>query len=462
MKVAFCMYAMNLRKNLIAFFLFMTTILPGFSLPIIPSNSVILDDEVGGAFDEFFNDLLQASGKKAAGKQKASFVPKVILLSNSSVNAASGPGGEFVIFSGLFRMCDNVEEFLGVIAHEIAHGKGIHSVQAAMGEDKAFLTAAVAFALGGVAALAAKDASPLIAGLTGGQTAYIGTAMKNMQHLEKAADAEAIHILAKAGIPPTGLLTFLQKLQKAYGTPDLNPYFMDHPLTEDRIQAVQKDVQEADQKFPGGNWPKKAHYTKLFNRIRAKILGFTMDPTQAIKLFDGSTPNDHYARSVAYGRMPSQTSKALNELNHILKDEPNNPYILELKSQLLMDAGKSDEAVETLTRAVKEKPKNGKEAVYLKLSLAHLLVEQQKNTKDAIHYLNQIILHDHNNHFAWHLLGKAHMINGQEAHALWANAEADAIRDDKNASKAKLKNARNKAKGDKILLQKIGDLERSL
>ncbi|MBX9976877.1 MAG: M48 family metalloprotease, partial [Alphaproteobacteria bacterium] len=408
------------------------------------------------------NDLLQASGKKAGGKQKASFVPKIILLSNSSVNAASGPGGEFVIFSGLFRMCDNVEEFLGVIAHEIAHGKGIHSVQAAMGEDKAFLTAAVAFALGGIAALAAKDASPLIAGVTGGQTAYMGAAMKNMQHLEKAADAEAIQILAKAGVPSTGLLTFLQKLQKAYGTPDLNPYFMDHPLTEDRIQAVQKDVQEADQKFPGGNWPKKAHYTKLFNRIRAKILGFTMDPTHVIKRFGGSTANDFYARSVAYGRMPSETPKALSELNHTLKDEPNNPYMLELKSQLLMDAGKTDEAIATLMRAVKEKPKNGKDAVYLKLSLAHLLVEKQKNIPEAIHYLNQIILKDHNNHFAWHLLGKAYMVNGQEAHALWANAEADALHNDKNASKAKLQSARAKAGRDKTLLQKIGDLEKSL
>ncbi len=415
---------------------------------MIPHDSVILDDEVEAVFKEYFDTLL-----KPLGGKRATFTPKIYLLANTAVNAASASGGQFLIYAGLFRMCDTVEEFLGVIAHEIAHGKGVHSVQAAVGADKAFMTAAIAFALGGIAALAAKDAAPLMAGVTGGQNAYMGSVMRNMQNLEKAADAEAIKILSKAGIPATGLLTFLVKLQKAYGAPDISPYFLDHPLTEDRIQAVEHDVKQTAT-LP---WLKRAAFQSSFERIRTKILAFTLDPKSILKMFPGKTANDSYARAVAYGRT-AQTRQGLEEIDQMLKLEPQNSYALELKSQLLMDIGQKNESIEALRKAVSLKP----QAIYLKMSLAHLLVEQQQHLPEAIHHLTIITQKAPESDFAWHLLGKVYMANGQEGHALLANAESDALKGDRAAAKAKVKSARLKANGDKALLQKINDLEKSL
>lgn len=420
-----------------------------YSLPALPPDSVILDDEVSKTFECCFQLLLK-------GNKKSTLVPRIFLIANQSVNAASGAGGQFVIFSGLFRMCETLEEFLGVLAHEIAHGQGHHMTQAALGQENAIMRAAIAFALGGIAALGARDSAPLVAGMMGAQNIYTTSSMYTMRNLEKAADAEAIKILSRVNVPSVGLLTFLQKLYKEYGRPDMNPYFLDHPLTEDRIDAIKKDALFQTH----ASWPQKEKLEKMFFRVRTKILAFTLAPQKVLKMFSGDTVNDIYARAVALGRMPGQTTKALDHMETLLAQEPNNPYFLELKSQLLLDDRRIEDAISVIKQAVHVSPSS----LYLCLSLAHLLIEENRDLDLAIKHLLKITQKNHDDAFAWHLLGKAYALQGKEERALWANAEHASLIGDKVAAKAKTKSAINRAQkaSDKVLSQKLKDLESSL
>lgn len=419
------------------------------SLPVLPPDSVILDDEVDKTFDLCFQLLLK-------GNKKSTLVPKVFLIANQSVNAASGAGGQFVIFSGLFRMCESIEEFLGVIAHEIAHGQGHHMTQAALGQENAIMRAAIAFALGGIAALGARDSAPLVAGMMGAQNIYATSSMYTMRNLEKAADAEAIKSLHRVGVPATGLLTFLEKLYKEYGRPDMNPYFLDHPLTEDRIDAIKKDALVKKEM----SWPQKEKLERMFFRVRTKILAFTLAPQKVLKMFAGNERDDIYARAVAFGRIPGQTKKALDHMELLLEQEPKNPYFLELKSQLLLDDRRVDEAIKIIKQAVEVSPSS----LYLCLSLSHLLVEENRDLDRAIKHLLKITQKDHDNPFAWQLLGKAYALKGNHDRALWANAEYASLIGDKAAAKAKIKRAMTHAQktSDNVLSQKLKDLESSL
>ncbi len=440
------------QRMLTAFFLlsmvfFCDFLKPAHALPELQKDSVILDDEVEAYFQKWFEEVFNA-----ASRQKSVVKPRVYLISNQAVNAGAAPGGQFVIFTGLFKLCETAEEFMGVLAHEVAHVRGNHMVQMVMAEEKSMLTAAIAFALGGVAAIAGGDVAPLIAGMSGGANVYLRSGMKHSQDLEIAADAEAIKTLGRLGIPLTGLRDFLVRIKKMEGAPDIDRYFMDHPPTEDRIAALEAEIKS----HPQPTWARSAEYNGIYQRLKAKILGFTLKPSDIFKKYNGDTLNDAFARAIAYGRN-AQVGKAHQEIDKMIAAHPNDAFALELKSQLYLDEKKGDQAIQSLEKAAALKP----QATYLRFSLAHLLVETGKDLPKAEGILRTITQKGEMGDFAWLLLGKAYALQGKQDLALWANAEHDARSGDTKIATAKLKRAKGMAKNAETR-RKIDDTEASI
>ncbi|MFX5684802.1 hypothetical protein ABTE42_21990, partial [Acinetobacter baumannii] len=71
-------------------------------------------------------------------------------------------------------------------------------------------------------------------------------------------------------------------------------------------------------------------------RIIAKLQGFLLAPSDALKLYPESADSipAHYARAIAYHRVPMD-DRAVREMDILLKREPKNPYFWELKGQIL-------------------------------------------------------------------------------------------------------------------------------
>jgi predicted Zn-dependent protease len=167
---------------------------------------------------------------------KVPFTIKVI--DSEEVNAFALPGGFFFVNSGLILKADNEAELAGVMAHEIAHVAARHGTrQATRGE------------------IAQLSMIPLMIMTGGTWTGYgiyeaasilvpVGF-LKFSRGFESEADMLGLEYMYKAGYDPTAFVDFFEKIEtlekRKPGT--MAKVFSTHPMTDDRIQSAQKNIQ---------------------------------------------------------------------------------------------------------------------------------------------------------------------------------------------------------------------------
>ena len=166
---------------------------------------------------------------------KVPFTIKVI--DSEDVNAFALPGGYFFVNSGLILKADNEAELAGVMAHEIAHVAARHGTrQATRGEIAQLATIPLIFAGGGLATYGIYQASNILV--------PIGF-LKFSRGFESEADMLGLEYMYKAGYDPTAFVDFFEKIEtlekRKPGT--MAKVFSTHPMTDDRIRAAQKNIQ---------------------------------------------------------------------------------------------------------------------------------------------------------------------------------------------------------------------------
>jgi len=127
-----------------------------------------------------------------------------------------------------------------------------------------------------------------------------------------------------------------------------------------------------------------------------------------------------YARAMAYFRQPDM-QRALVEMEGLLKDEPDNPYFLEMYGQINVEMGRVEQGIKPYSDAVKILP----DAPLLRVALgaAMLGTENPRYTEPAIKELQASIDLEGDNAFAWYELAQAYARLGQTARAELATAE---------------------------------------
>ncbi len=156
---------------------------------------------------------------------------KVVVSDWDLMNAFAAPGEQILLTRGLIEKAQSADELAGVLAHEMGHGIERHPETAlvrAIG-----LSAALELMMGGSSGTLAN------AGLFIAQLAYSRDA-------ERAADAEALRILAKAGISAKGFASFFRRVQKEEEGSGLGKSLSSlevlrtHPVTEERLRVVER------------------------------------------------------------------------------------------------------------------------------------------------------------------------------------------------------------------------------
>jgi len=166
---------------------------------------------------------------------KVPFTIKVI--DTEDVNAFALPGGFFFVNSGLILKADSEAELAGVMAHEIAHVAARHGTrQATRGEIAQLSTIPLIF-LGGWTGYGIRQAASV----------FIPVGFLSFQRgFESEADMLGLQYMYKSGYDPGAFVDFFEKIQSAEkkkpGT--MSKVFSTHPLTEDRIETAQKNIQE--------------------------------------------------------------------------------------------------------------------------------------------------------------------------------------------------------------------------
>ena len=156
-----------------------------------------------------------------------------IVDDTSTVNAFALPGGYLYVYSGLILKAENEAELAGVLAHEVGHVVGKHSMKklTSLYGYQFILTLALGSDPGQVELLAAD----ILAGL-----GMVNYGRRN----ELEADDFAVKYLYSLGYDPNGFVTFLEKLADLRTS---NPTFVEklmstHPDPSERIEKARQTI----------------------------------------------------------------------------------------------------------------------------------------------------------------------------------------------------------------------------
>ena len=184
-----------------------------------------------------------------AKAQPQSYTFRITVVNSGIVNAVAAPGGHIVLFRGLLERTDSAEELAGVLAHEVEHVLHRHITRAIFQQaSTGVLMAALVGDVSGVVAY----------GLEGART--LGD-LQMSRAAESEADLEGMRLLQEAGIDPTGMITFFEKLSKyerERGDDTLTRYLRSHPTTAERIATLRALAAAAPaperRLLPGDDW----------------------------------------------------------------------------------------------------------------------------------------------------------------------------------------------------------------
>jgi predicted Zn-dependent protease len=377
------------------------------------AQSMIRDAETEQLLNDISRPMIEAAGLRPENVQ-------IVMIMDNSINAFVAGGQIVYIHTGLITAADNANMVQGVIAHEVGHITGGHVVRLAEGAKAATGIMLLSMLLG--AAAIAAGAGEAGAGLFSlGQQAALGKFLAFTRTQESSADAAAVTSLTKSGVSGQGLIAFFKKLQNQeyrYGIQATDSYDRTHPLSRERVTYLT----DALQNTPAWNVKTDQALEARFQRVRAKLKGYVLEPPQVIREYpdtDKSVPA-RYARAYAWHRS-AYPDQALAEVNALLATAPHDPYYLELKGQILLESGKPKEALPALREATDLTRYNP----LIASLFGHALIatEDRSNNEEAERVLRAAVARDKENPFAWYQLGVIYGQKGDIARAALASAE---------------------------------------
>jgi predicted Zn-dependent protease len=153
------------------------------------------------------------------------FDPRVV--ESSVVNAFALPGGPMVVYTGLLREAESVEQLAGVLAHEMAHVTRRHGMQRIA--QSLGVVAGIQLLFGDVSGVMAVAVEVLREGA-------INSYSREQEH---EADMDAVERMRKARLDPASLASFFELLAKKEGQlPSVLRWLGTHPDLAQRVRDV--------------------------------------------------------------------------------------------------------------------------------------------------------------------------------------------------------------------------------
>jgi predicted Zn-dependent protease len=158
--------------------------------------------------------------------------------------------------------------------------------------------------------------------------------------------------------------------------------------------------------------------------MRAKLFAFTDAYGTTLRRYPASDTSmpARYARAIATYRYGDLRS-ALAQIDVLISEQPNNPYLYELRGQALLEAGKAREAIPHLRRAVQL----SKNSPLIRMLLGQALVQTNDKSllDDAIHELRGAVDREPTAALGYRELAIAYARKGDRANAdLYSAQEA--------------------------------------
>ncbi len=372
-------------RRILTITLILAILLPGPAQAL----SIIRDAEIENTLKIYTNSTFKAAGLNPD-------VMHIYIINDPSINAFTVGGLNIFINTGLILRTDNSNMIIGVIAHETGHVVGGHIIKR-MGEIDDLTVQTILTTLLGAAVTVAGLPDAGMAVMAGGQHVAERNFLTYSREQEVAADAAAVRFLNATHQSVKGMLRLFDILRReqtlAYG--DIDPYTVNHPLSEERIEhirslAMSEDIPDTDK------------YAYLQSRMVAKLHGFLEKPDITFLKYTDESEFSLYARSIAYFQQ-SDFKNSFAELDKLLALKPEDPFYNELKGQFLVESGHPRDGVPYYEKANRLFPNSS----LIKNELGKNLLGENR-LDEAIAVLSQAAKLEHTNEETWHLLATAY------------------------------------------------------
>ena len=375
---------------------------------------LIRDAEIEHTIRAYSAPIFQAAGMSAAKIQ-------INLVNDNRLNAFVAGGRYIFINTGLLMRAEHAGQVIGVIAHETGHIAGGHLVRLQRELQDAQIKQIISMILAAGAGIATRNAGIAYAGVGLGARLTEGTFYQFARTQEAAADAFGVATLDRMGMSARGLYEFLQILgEQEMLYPQRDPYLRTHPITRERADDVRRHLARS----PHTDKPLPKTFETMHVRMRAKLVGFLLPAEQVIGRYRGkeNTLEARYALAVAY-HQSARLPRALQFIDGLIKESPNDAYFHELRGQILFESGAQyvRDAVAAYERAVKLAPNEA----LIRMGLAQAQLETGDPALEAAALVNlKAAVHQDDTYpLGWRLLAVAYGKAGDMGNAALANAE---------------------------------------
>ncbi len=346
---------------------------------------------------------------------------RVFVMGDMSINAFATQPQDIFIFAGMMLEVKTPNELIGVLAHETGHISGGHLTRSVDAMQKASVPMLLSLVVGLAAMLA--GAGPVGSAIMGmGQSLAMSDFNAFSRVQESAADQIAVKLLNATRQSPAGMQnTFIRFAQEqARSSFRINKFAVSHPVGQDRVSALQAAVDTS----PYRDVPDPPQSVHALQMIQAKLSGFILPVAETLRHYPTSNTSAaaRYARAMAYMKQPNLQG-ALDEINSLIKDEPNNPYYYEVLGQIHVMMAKPALGIPAYQRSVSLKP----QAPQLRMGLAtaQLATEDAALASQALTNLKAALLAENEDPFAWRQAAKAYSLMKNPQMADLATAESN-------------------------------------
>lgn len=384
------------------------------ALTAVPARaiSLIRDPDIEYALARVAQPVLTAAGLGSN--------VRILVVNDRSLNAFVIDNNHIFIHLGMLMKMDSPEMLQAVIAHEAAHITNGHISRRITNMGTAQSAAGLGLALA-LAAAALSGSADAAAGIALGTASSASRRfLAHTRAEEAAADQSGIRYMARANIDVKGAVAVHQLFrgQELLNTSRQDPYVRSHPLTRDRIRAMQSFVDS----YTGTTLP-QPEISYWFERARSKASAFTRSAKWTLQRSKRSSTEDIRAmrEAVAYLRL-SDGKTALARINRSLEIRPNDAYYYELKGQILLESRQFQSAVRAYERSVELAPNNS-----LILAGYGRALLSTKQYPEALEALERARARDFRDPRLLRDLGQAYAHTGQNGLASLATAERYAL-----------------------------------
>ena len=309
-----------------------------------PARAITLlrDPDIEYALRELASPILRAAGLNPNRVD-------IMVIDDPNLNAFVVDADSIFIHSGLILRMKTPAMLQSVIAHEAAHIANGHLMRRPINARNARTAAGLGTALA-VAAGAIAGSGEFAAGAAAGlQGAAMRSFFSHTRAEENAADQSGMRFMRGAGIDLNGSVEVMEifRGQEALSANRQDAYARTHPLSRDRYRTIR---QLAGTQTAAPAPDPLANY--WFSRAKGKLSAFQRSPKWTLTRAGESGFQDIklMRQAVAYHRQ-ADLRRALAAIDGAVALRSKDPYLHELRGQILMESRQIKPAVAAYARA---------------------------------------------------------------------------------------------------------------